>query len=287
MQGDYCEHVAEAATFIEARLTDELSLQEVAEHVGYSVFHFARLFQGMTGESVMDYVRKRRLTMAAGALVQSSRRILDIAVEYQYDSQEAFTRSFKRAYGITPGGYRRRGSFSVLCFPLTLPMLLAPIWKGPQMEPKIIELNAMTVVGLAYLGKNENMEIPALWDAFNPRCMEVQHKTQPNTALGVCCDMQPDGSFSYIAGFQVDAATDIPDGMTAKQIPAAKYAVFTHRGPLFGVENDLMCTYAYIYREWLPKSGYQRAETPDFELYDERFTFGGDGSEMDIFIPIK
>ncbi|MHB9133993.1 MAG: GyrI-like domain-containing protein [Armatimonadota bacterium] len=282
----YFAQVYRAIGYIEEHLTDEVNVLEIAEYAGYSAFHFGRIFQGLTGESVMEYVRKRRLTMAACALVQTKRRILDIAVEYQYDSQEAFTRSFKRAYGMTPGVYRRRGVLMLLCVPLTLPLLMAPVRKGEHMEPKIVDKEAMLVVGLKYTGKNEHREIPALWDDFLPRCREVQHIAEPNVCLGVCGDMQADGAFSYLAGVPVTVEADISEGMVAWHVPAAKYAVFTHRGPLDG-ENSLASTNAYIYREWLPASGYQRADTPDLELYDHRFAFGQEQSEMDIYIPIK
>lgn len=153
------------------------------------------------------------------------------------------------------------------------------------MEPKIVELAPMLVVGLEYVGKNEHGEIPALWEALPGRCAEITHVVNAYT-LGVCSELRADGAFSYVAGFEVDSAEDIPQGMVAKQLPAARYAVFTHHGPLFGGEHDLGATYADIYRDWLPKSGYQHAASPEFERYDERFAFGQAQSEMEIYIPI-
>ena len=95
MGEDYYKWVHEAILHIEANLGEEVNLPGVAEQAGYSVFHFGRIFQGVTGETVMDYVRKRRLTEAARALVHTDRRILDIALDWQYDSHEAFTRAFQ------------------------------------------------------------------------------------------------------------------------------------------------------------------------------------------------
>jgi AraC family transcriptional regulator len=290
MQEDYYWWVYDAVAYIEARLETDLTLQEVADHIGYSVFHFCRSFQGITGEAVMEYVRKRRLTEAAGALLSGDQSILAIAITFGYDSQAAFTRSFKRAYGVTPGAFRRRQKPEILRGPLTKSYSLLPASKGESMKPKIVSREAVTVVGLEYVGKNEQREIPALWDIFWKRRQEVRDKTQPNVALGVCGEVREDGAFSYVAGFQVQQAKDIPEGMVVKQVPAAKYAVFTHRGPLSDVENDLDSTYAAIYREWLPASGYEQADSPDFELYDERFVFGQPQqpqSEIDIYIPIR
>jgi AraC family transcriptional regulator len=155
------------------------------------------------------------------------------------------------------------------------------------MEPKIVEMDAMTVIGMESVGKHEQGEIPALWETFNPRRDEIAHKREPLVALGVCGEMRADGSFSYVAGYPVDRVEDVPAGMVVKEIPPATYAVFTHHGPLFGVEHDLSATYCAIYQQWLPRSGYTHAGTPSFEWYDERFIFGDARSEMDIYVPIK
>ena len=120
MGQDYYKWVYEAIAHIEANLGETLNLPEVAEQAGYSVFHFGRIFQGITGETVMEYVRKRRLTEAGKALLHSNQRILDIALDWQYDSQEAFTRAFKRAYGVPPGTFRRRKKLHPTTF-ATLP----------------------------------------------------------------------------------------------------------------------------------------------------------------------
>lgn len=155
------------------------------------------------------------------------------------------------------------------------------------MEPKLVEMPAMTVVGVEYVGKNEHGEIPRLWDVFGKRQQEIGHRAHSHVALGVCGEMRPDGAFSYVAGVEVTDAGEIPPDMVVKHVPAARYAVFTHHGPLFGVPHDLSATYGYIYNEWLPNSGYERAGTPDFELYDERFIWNDAKSEMDIYIPLK
>lgn len=285
MGQDYYRWVYEAVAHIEANLGETINLQEVAEQAGYSVFHFGRIFQGVTGETVMEYVRKRRLTEAAKALIRTNRRILDVALDWQYDSQEAFTRAFKRAYGVPPGVFRRRRVFTPLRLPLSLTDL-QPGTKGASMETRIINLPAMRVVGLAYIGKNEHEEIHAMWDVFLPRCHEVQGLTHPGVALGVCGDEQDDGSFRYVAGCQVDEDAPVPDGMIAIEVPAATYVVATQHGPLADEARGLHAVISYVYREWLPQSGYQRAPTPDLEWYGERFDFGQEDSEMEIYTPI-
>ncbi|MCX6377016.1 MAG: AraC family transcriptional regulator [Armatimonadetes bacterium] len=286
MGNDYYKWVYEAIVHIEANLDEEISLPEVAEKAGYSVFHFGRIFQGVTGETVMDYVRKRRLTEAAKALVQTNRRILDIALDWQYDSHEAFTRAFKRAYGMTPGIFRRRRVFVPLRVPLSIADIQPLGTKGAAMETRIINLPAMRVVGMAYVGKNENEEIHSMWGVFFPRIGEVQGSTHPNVSLGVCGDAREDGSFRYVAGCEVESDAPVPDGMTVFDVPAATYVVVTQRGVLSDEQHGLHAAVNYVYRDWLPQSGYQRADTPDLEWYDERFRWGQEDSEMDVYTPI-
>ena len=234
----------------------------------------------------MEYVRNRRLTEAARALVETDRRILEVALDWQYDSQEAFTRAFKRAYGVTPGDFRRRRSFTPLRPPLSLIDLQPQGLKGVVMETRIVSLPAMRVIGMPYVGKNEHEEIHSMWGDFLPRRGEIQGKVRPEVMLGVCGDAQEDGSFRYVAGYEVEAGAPVPEGMIAWEVPAATYVVVTQRGPLDDAERGLGAAMAYVYKEWLPESGYQTAATPDLEWYGERFDPDEGESEMDVYTPI-
>lgn len=144
----------------------------------------------------------------------------------------------------------------------------------------------MHVIGMAYVGKNENEQIHSLWDVFLPRVPEVQGRTHPGVTLGVCGDAREDGSFRYVAGCQVAPDAPVPEGMIAIEVPAATYVVVTQRGVLSDEQHGLCAALNYVYREWLPQSGYQRAATPDLEWYDERFDSGREDSEMDVYTPI-
>lgn len=154
------------------------------------------------------------------------------------------------------------------------------------METRIINLPAMRVIGMEYIGKNENEEIHSMWGVFFPRIGEVQGRTHPNVSLGICGDAQDDGSFRYVAGCQVSADVPVPDGMTTYDVPAATYVVVTQRGEMSDEQHGLHAAVNFVYREWLPQSGYQRADTPDLEWYDERFHPGQEDSEMDVYTPI-
>jgi AraC family transcriptional regulator len=117
---DNFELVNQAIAYIEGRLTEPVTTAEVAASIGYSRAHFGRLFLEMTGETLAGYLRKRRLTEAARRLLTTRCSILDLALDYQFESQDAFTRSFKRLFRYSPGAYRRRGRFSSALQRITL-----------------------------------------------------------------------------------------------------------------------------------------------------------------------
>ncbi len=149
------------------------------------------------------------------------------------------------------------------------------------MEPKIVTKPAFTVVGMLYHGKNENNEIPRLWDEFNPRMQEIKQMVTPPRAYGVCGNPGDDDAFDYLAGFEVDGIDEIPAGMSSWKVPEQTYAVFPCTIKSIGE------AYQYAFQTWLPKSGYQHVKGPDFELYDEDFDPKSKDPELTIFIPIK
>lgn len=147
------------------------------------------------------------------------------------------------------------------------------------MEPEIKSKPAFTAVGMKYRGKNENNEVPQLWGEFGPRMNEIKHIVGP--AYGVMDNYdEKSGEFDYVAGFEVDSTADIPAGMVSVDVPEQTYAVFTCTLP------TLLEAFKYAYKTWLPQSGYNRADGPEFELYDENFNPEDETSKMYIYIPV-
>ena len=156
------------------------------------------------------------------------------------------------------------------------------------MEPKIISKKAFSVIGIELKtttreGKNF-VEIPQFWQQViqKKQIKNIPNKKQPDRVLGICMDFRADGAFSYIIGSEVTHTDNVPDDMVSREIPEANYAVFTARGKM---PDSIQNTTKYIYREWLPKSKYQHAHSPEFELYDER-SGDSENAEVDIYIPI-
>ncbi len=162
----------------------------------------------------------------------------------------------------------------------------------PEQPPKqkIVSKQAFKVVGMNtytdFLNGNQK-EFAATWERLHPYMNEIKNKINPTTAYGINfympnCTMK--SKWNYLAAFEVKDLNNIPLNMLGKTIPANKYAVFTHKGPIKNIGK----TYYYIYTKWLPESKFDKIYEYDFELYDERFKCGeSDDSEVDIYIPIK
>jgi predicted transcriptional regulator YdeE/DNA-binding transcriptional MerR regulator len=195
--------------------------------------------------------------------------------------------------GATPPVNLYTGCIELQC-PLrkaSIPASIRPTTEPEEgketMEPKIVNRPAFKVIGLSYIGKNEHGEIGQMWGQFNQRSSEVRN-INDKEAFGLCFSTVAGGAkpgeFEYVAGFEVADGQAIPAGMVYRQVPAYKYAVFTHHGKL----DKLGETYQYIYNTWLAQSGLQiHPDKFDMEIYDEDFELGADNSRFYIFVAIQ
>ncbi len=294
---DHLARIQRAIDYIEQHLKEELPTEAIAREACFSMWHFQKVFGATVGETLKEYVRKRRLSSALMELVASDRRIIEVAVDHQFDSQESFTRAFKAMFGFTPGEVRKNGIRSVhaLNKPRITMEYLDHLYGGMTMQPRIIEIQGKKVVGLGtnFISilspeKNNHIVLPKLWDSYLKRSSEIKSRTG-RFDIGLCeavadasKKVHPDEYF-YMACAEVQSFDSVPAGMVEKVVPAGAYAVFTHRGGLDKLEH----TMSYIFGSWLPKSGKTLREAPDLEIYDERFKFGSESSEVDIYIPIQ
>lgn len=289
--GSYIQAIQRSIDFAEEHIREKVSLEDVALRSGFSLYHFHRVFVALVGTTFSDYLRRRRLSEAGKELLASERRIIDIALDYQFESQESFTRAFSKMFGMTPGVFRKAEMPRLFYFKRRLTReILAHLQRGVTMEPKIVELEGFTVVGMKYIGDNKNQEIAQLWGECNKQCGDGgkcgRHaNAKPDSpCLGVCSMVPGEKEkFEYIVGVMVEKSDHAGEGYVTKAVPAQKYAVFTHKGSL----ETLKDTFSYAYSTWLPNSGYELGDGPDLEWYDERFKDFAPDSEFDIMIPIK
>ena len=288
---NYFERIQRSLDFIEENLKNGISVPDAAREACLSLYHFHRVFHALTGDTAGDYIRKRRLASAAYDLLKTGNRILDIALDYRFESQEAFTRSFHSHYGLTPGRYRREKSHLILDGKMVLEGRRSVVLKGGiMMEPKIIEKNAFRIAGVELRTSpdenRKNRTIPSFWMKMNQDKTfwdRLGKITSGKAALGVCTDF--DGKdFSYWIAMEIPESATVPEGLLVKDIPSQRYAVFTAKGQ---VPQSVWETLDYIYGEWFPHSGHERFDGPDIEWYDERYNPATGSGEVDLYIPIK
>ncbi len=282
---DYRHQIQKALSFIEQNLKQHISLDELADVANYSAWHFHRVFYAVTGLTVGEYVRGRRLTEAGKELVFTSRSIKALAFEYQFESQAAFTRAFKSYTGMTPGAMRKLMTHVNRCKALKL---IQKVKGDTMLTPRFVKKPAFKAIGTSCMSTMQNNVIPQLWGEFSKVCASIPNISNPGTALGICSspegvEVNENTPFKYLACMEVSSFETIPEGMETCEVPEAEYAVFEHHGAL----DTLDKTYEAIYNGWFSKGEYQHAWNYDFELYDGRFKFGESDSIFEIWIPVK
>ncbi len=292
---DYTKCITAAIDFIENNLFDEIAAAQVARNIGFSEYHFHRIFQGMIGESIATYIRRRRLSEMAILLINSNKSIYQLASVSGFESHEAFTRAFKKMYGVSPIQFRKQKNTASAQHKIKLtPAMLDHLQTGITLKPHFKIKGPELVVGMAdsYSGSTEEnfIKISQLWKRFIKQKHHIAH-IKEGYALGVCLPNLIDTSnhsgqgFIYMAGLPVTSLSKIPEGMDSCIIPKTNYAVFTHKGAL----ATLPTTINYIWGTWIPKNieQYQHVNMPDFELYDSRFDPLTESGEFDVYIPIE
>ena len=291
LEDGYLAQVQRGIDYIEAHLGESLALSKVSKVAGISHWHFQRIFKALTGETLMTYVRSRRLARSLDRLLKSNAGILEIAMDAGFESQAAFTRAFKAAFGLTPGAYRKIGDKSLFLQKARIDAdYLMHVHENISPDPVITERPAMRLCGLRTeiygvdSDKNNIADrLPPLWGAFLERLPSIGE-----TCGGVCYGViQPQSADTdqlvYHAGIPIPADAPLTDGFVELQVPAARYAGFTHKG----ASSTLNHTVNYIYSAWLARSGERHSYGADLELYDHRFDEASDESVMEYAIPLE
>ncbi len=281
-----------AIRYIEANLQQPLNLPDIAKQAAQSSYHFARMFRELTGESPMDYVRKRRLTECAKEMQKNGGNLLEIGMQYQFASQEVFTRAFKRQFHITPGKFYNLKTPLKTYFkdPIDVETVTL-LQQDITMQPKIITMGPVSVVGCeeeivsqedSPIGNN----IPEVWGKLNEYIDKIENKVA-GRSFGIWRVKGGDlnsGVFTYTAAKEVEHLDEVPDGLIGFTLPQRGYAVFTHKGAVW----DLAKTSKYIWTTWFPRSGYEYDGSPDFEYYDyTRFNEKELSGEIDLYIAVQ
>jgi len=278
--------VADTLAWIEGRLDERLTLARLADRAGLSPHHFSRLFTARMGLAPMAHVRTRRLVRAARRLVaEPGLRLVDLAFESGFESQEAFTRAFGRHFGVSPGRFRRGLALPDGDPPMPHP---AATSRAVARLPGLATRDAFTVAGpTRRFDPTTAATIPDLWSRLIRALPFVDGQVPGWSTYGVVWSAdREEGSFDYLAGVGVRPDGTLPAGFVRKAIPAATYAVFRITLDGTALPPQVKGAMATIWGELIPASGLTVADGPDFELYDGRFAPDRPGTVIDVHVPV-
>ena len=277
--------VAKALWYIENNFAGALLLDEIANVAGVSRYHVSRAFGEAIGRPITGYVRSRRLTEAAKALASGATDILTVALEVGYGSHEAFTRAFREQFGLTPESVRaqRHVDNIELVEAHNMDMVTNHSVLKELAEPRFESRKAFLAAGLSARYDYESCGggIPAQWQRFAAYLGSVPGQLGSD-AYGVRYNSDDDG-LDYLCGVEVGEFSQLPPELSRVRVPANRYAVFTHYGHISAIRS----TWSTIWSKWLPKSGHQLADAPDFERYDARFDPRSGNGAVEIWVPLK
>lgn len=269
---DQITAIQRSIDYTEAHLTDEIDYEAAAREAASSVFHFQRLFSMLCGYTLGDYIRMRRLSLAADELQRTGGKIIDIALKYGYDTPESFSRAFTRFHGITPTQARRGGnikSFSRLSVKLILD-------GGNLMDYRIEKRDAFKLICRKKQvnkpqGDTATADISAFWGEFSTdgtmeKLCKYASFDNLRGILGVCFSGEMANSgFPYGIGAEYNGAPLTDGGFDIVEIPAHTYAVFQCKGKMPDAFKE---TYKKICTEFFPQSStYEYGNGIELEVY--------------------
>ena len=278
---EWIQRMNSAVNYIEEHILEEPDLDKLGRLAGCSAHHFQRIFTYIGGITLTEYIRKRRMSLAAVDLKDENAKVIDVAVKYGYDSPTAFTRAFVAVHGVTPTR-ARANEISLKAFP---PIVFQMTVRGAQeMNYRIEKRDTIRAVGKKILMKHtleENFLItPNFWDQCTADGTIEKLVAMMNTdiygLMGVSVCNESDDWEYYIA-----VATTKPAGEYEELIiPKSTWAVFYEENPVVRIQE----LETKIVTEWLPTSGYEYADAPEIELY---LNPDPEKTEYEIWLPIE
>lgn len=278
---EWIDRLNDAVKYIEENIYDGINLDTAAEKACCSLYHFQRMFSYVSGIPLSEYIRRRKMSLAAIDLINGE-KIIDTALKYGYSSPTAFNRAFKSIHGIAPSMAKSKGTALKSYPPITFKITI----KGAdEMNFKIEKKESFRIIGKTVpMDKNieKNFaEIPAFWNkaavdgTIDKLCTVMSPDLKGILGVSVC---QKDDDWKYFIAAVSDK--DI-ENFEEYIIPSHTWAVFAGNGPCPKAIQELE---KRIFTEWFPSSGYEYDEGPDIELY---LTPNPSEAVFEVWVPIK
>lgn len=281
------QSLQKAIDYMEENLLNEISIEAIAKQANVSPFHFQRMFLIMTDISVGEYLRRRRLTLAAQQLLNTNQKIIDIAYRYGYESPEAFTKAFRKQHGLSPSEARKEKGTLQSHNRLMIQVNL----KGASpMNYQIVERDAFQVIGVKRecpcSETGEVNGVAEFWmeanaDGTSAKLAELMN-SEIKGLLGITDNYneEKDTVDYWIA---VEHAGSVPADFHAFLVPKSKWAIFEVRG---SAPIAMPKAWNQIYSEWIPSNGYEVADIPAIEAYTDPDSYKDDSSNQ-IWLAVK
>jgi AraC family transcriptional regulator len=274
--------ICRAIEFVEAHLREEIAVADMADAAGYSLYHFCRTFNSLVHHTPYDYLMRRRLSESARELVETGKRIVDVAFDYRFNSPETYSRAFKRMFGTQPSRWKEQGGLDerFLMSPLTLEHL-EHVSEGVCLRPVLEERDAFRVAGVMTLVEDDEEAVSRLWEVL-ARELEGIEGAAYYGITWYPTGWQESGFF-YMAGIEVEAVDGVSPALVVKAIPPLRCARFVHRGS----RGELQLTLDYVYQTWLPQSGERLAYPLEIARYGTDVSAARRDVEFELCIPIE
>ena len=275
--------------YIEEHLTEDLSLETIADYAGVSDYHFRKIFFYLAGMTLSEYIKYRRLAEANKDLLNGE-KVTDVAFKYGYQSVDGFTRAFKKWSGFLPSDVQKTRlskSFPKLSFIIT-------VKGGTSMEFRIEEKPAFNLVGvskrvpLQFEGVNNEIVKLAMSITEEQRVeMRSLQNIEPKNIVNASYDsdsnfLKEEGYLTHMIGV-LTTKEEISDQLEKVPVPACTWAVFPNEGPF---PSTLQETMAKTYSEWLPSSDYELINVPTFS-FTKMDPNKKDYAYSEIWIPVR
>lgn len=279
-----------ALEYIEENLTDELDYSQISKIAFCSEYHFKRMFSFLAGISLAEYIRRRRLTLAAIELKNKNLRIIDIAVKYGYISADSFSRAFQNLHGILPSEARKEDA-QIKAYPKMTFQL--SIKGGNEMNYKIVEKQSFKIVGfkkrVSMVFKGINPEIADMTSLLTSEIIKQLKSISNVEPLGIISAstnfseerMEGKGELDHYIG--VASISDDTASFDVLNVNSGTWAVFEAIGPF---PETLQDVWGRIYSEWFPSSGYETVVGPEI-LWNENPDTGNPKYKSQIWIPVR
>lgn len=278
---EWVERLNQSILYIEEHLTSEIDYKRLGQIACCSAYHYQRMFTYMAGVTLAEYIRRRRMSLAAVDLQSKQEKIIDIAEKYGYNSPTAFNRAFQTVHGIAPSAVKNAG-VSVKSFP---PITFTISIKGvKEMNYRIETKDAFRIIGKsAPLHKEvaQNfMAVPQMWQeaAMNGTIQKLASLMDipPMGLLGVSVCKDDEQWNYFIAVSSTQSSREFEEYI----VPASTWAIF----PGGGVNQSIQELEQRIITEWLPTSGYEYGDGPDLEVY---LNPDPQNAQYEVWIPVK